>query len=317
MADLFAEGSLARKRDPRWVTLQKILARIRVMGGGGGGGYEPPAAVGDFPNDGFEDYPDGNNLKDLNGGENGQTGFTIEWESDYRVYPYGDDVVITSPDGVLNLVEWVSADTITGVDPEEALDTWEDQTANNNDFTAVGAQRPTYQINQLNGRPGVLFNNTAGVGMTGAVNQAAGNFSVLALYRSASIATVSGRRVVQGGTGNWLIGPYGGVDSVYTGGGFLNIGYRNINPVVAAVVQTGTTSVRAFLNGALAGIGTSGVVQPGLIDLGATGSTNEPANCHIFEVAVYNRALTDAEILGISWGLLLEWGIASDTGFDI
>lgn len=268
---------------------------------------------GNFPNDSFESYTNNDLLiSNLQGGEHGDDGsFIILWESEYKNYPYGGDVFVTSPDGVLNLVQWVKADAITGVTNNDALNTWEDQTVNNNDFTAAGAQRPTYQTNQLNGMAGVLFNNVAGVGMTGAVNQAAGNFSIIVVYRSANIATVTGRRCVQGGTGNWLIGPYAGLDRVFTGTTFLTIGYNNVNPLVAAVVQVGTTSARAFLNGALAGIMAAGLVQPGLIDLGATGANNEPANCHIFEVCVYNAALTDDDIAAISWGLMLKWGIGN------
>lgn len=283
--------------------------------GDGGGGYQPPVATGDFPNDDFESYPDQSNLKDKNGGENGNSGFTISWESDYAVFPYGADIVLTSPDGVLNLEQWVAADEITGVDDEEALDTWEDLTANNRDFTAVGAQRPTYQTGELNGMPGVLFNNVAGVGMTGAYTQSAGNFSVIVVYRSASLASTANRRCVQGAN-NWLIGPYGGYNRVFTGGGFLDGSYPTITPVVMAISQTATTSIRAYLNGALFGTGTASLVQPGLLSLGATGGANEPANCHIFEVAVYSRALTEDEIVGISWGLMLKWGLATGTGFD-
>ena len=141
--------------------LRLIQAQLlcNISGGGGGnGGYQPPSATGDIPNDSFEDYATGADLAELNGGENGVNPFIINWESVWVSQPWFVDVATgLDPDEVAGLTQWVKADAIVGVDPEEALDTWEDQSGNNNDFTAVGAQRPTYQTNIQNGLPGGLF----------------------------------------------------------------------------------------------------------------------------------------------------------------
>lgn len=268
-----------------------------------------------FPNDSFEGYIAGEDLKDKNGGEHGHSP-VILWQGDYQVWPYGDDELgAINPDDVLDLVQWVKADAILGLINGDLLSTWEDQTANNNDWTAAGVQRPAYQTNQLNGKAGVFFSSTSGVGMTGSYNFSSGNATIIALFRSNNIANFAVRRLVQGAA-NWTMGPYGGQNRVFTGGEFLYATYPTVAPVVMAVKQTSNTELLAYLNGARFGRGTASLNFPGLIHLGATGGFNEPADAHLFEIAVYSRALTEAEIFGVSWGLMLRWGLATSLGFE-
>ena len=271
-----------------------------------------------FPNDSFENYIAGEDLKDKNGGEHGHDPIIV-WQGDYQVWPFGDDdlgaIDPNHSSVVSNLVQWAKADAILGLSNGDPLSTWEDQTANNNDFTAAGAQRPTYQTNQLNGMAGVLFSSTPGVGMTGPYSFASGGATVIAVFRSNNLTSTATRRLVQGAA-NWMMGPYGGQNRIFHGGDFLYGSYPTIEPVVMAVTQNATTEILAYLNGARFGRGTSGLVFPGLIHLGATGGFNEPADAHLFEIVVYSRVLTEAEVFGVSWGLMLRWGVATTMGFE-
>lgn len=272
--------------------------------------YRPPTAFGNFPNDDMEGYNHGDLLEGLNGGENGNNGFTIQWTSDYSVLPYGAVSDPITPDDsslVANLRQWVKADAILGLSDGDPLATWEDQSINNLDFTASGAERPTYNTNVQNGLPAVNLTSTSGVGMHGTVGISTGDMSIMVAFKSNSVADVTGRRVVQG-SANWLLGPYAGYVRSYNGA-FLQAYYPSITPMVMIVTQSGTADFRGYLNGTLFGRRTSGIVYPGTINLGAIGGFNEPANCRIFEFAVYDRVLTEAEAYGLSLSMVNKWAL--------
>lgn len=270
-------------------------------------GYIPPAAFGNIPNDSAESYASGVDLRDLNGGENGTNLFTIPWASNYADSTFGATNAPLQPDETsasLNL--WVKADQITGVSDGGLLSLWEDQSENSFDFTASGAQRPTYNTNVQNGLPGVNFSSTLGVGMTGAYSHAAGTLSVMAVFRSNNALDFSNRRIVQGAA-NWGIFP------VYIAA-FNNAfiwGYQpDSRTHVAIFTQTSTGPVsKLYVDGGPVGRTTSAIAFPGLIHLGATGGFNHPANARIFEVAAWGDVLSDAEAYGVSLAMMNKWGI--------
>lgn len=56
---------------------------------------------------------------------------------------------------------WLKADAITGLNDGDPVTTWEDSSANGYDATqATGANKPTYQTDELNGKPVLRFDGT-------------------------------------------------------------------------------------------------------------------------------------------------------------
>jgi hypothetical protein len=267
--------------------------------------YRPPATFANFPNDDVEDYTDGVDLDGLNGGDNGNNNFTIIWASDYEVGPYGADGGsggVVSPDGVLNLEQWIDADEIVGLNDGDPVSTWTDLTGNGRDFTAAGGDRPTYNTNVQGGH----LTSTGGVGMDSSYGFAAGDFTILVAYRS-NATNLGGRRLIQGQVNNWLIGPYGDQPRVFSGA-FVQVFYPTLTPMVIAWRHNGGSGIaEAYVNGILAARRSAAVGYPGDIALGARGAFNEPASCRLFAYAAYSRYLTPDEIWGISKGWINKY----------
>lgn len=271
--------------------------------------YRPPATFENFPNDSMESYTDGEDLEGLNGGANGNNGFTIQWASAYRILPFdvqGDEI---DSDDLEDCNVWIKADQITGLSDGDPVSQWDDVSENGIfHFTSSGANRPTYNTNVQNGLPGVNLTSVSGVGMDGSFAQAGGQFSLMVVFRSNDLANLAGRRVVQGNTGNWLIGPYSSFPRIFNNG-FIQAYYPVLTPQVFIITQDGTTSFTGYLNGVKFGQNTAGLVHPGLIDLGASGAFNEPADCRIFELSIFSGVLTGAQISGLTKRMISKWGI--------
>lgn len=307
--EFFPEGSTARRADSRWRQLQKILGAFRA--GGGMPPYDPPAAVGNFPNDSFEDYSSGADLEGLNGGENGNNGFDIDWASDWVIEPWlgvtGDGAL--DPDDISGLQVWSKADQITAANGQ-VIDQWDDVSGNNRHFEASLAQRPEYQTGVQNGLPAVFFSSTAGVGMGGAYTRAAGDLSVMIVFKPNG--TGNGRRRAIQGANDWTIGPYGRIMRVvFNDNQFYNAYQDSTTDChVMILTQTATGPVtKVYLDGAEGGMGTVAQAWPGLISLGATGGFNDPLNGWIMELAVYDKVLSESEAYGLSLAMINKWGI--------
>jgi hypothetical protein len=94
-----------------------------------------------------------------------------------RAYKYLRDVIYTrrrkdrlrdvvveeafSPSDISGLVLWLDADAIEGLNDGDPVTTWEDQSGQGHDFAQPTASaKPTYQTNELNGKPIVRFDGT-------------------------------------------------------------------------------------------------------------------------------------------------------------
>jgi hypothetical protein len=122
-----------------------------------------------------------------------------------RSYKYYHDVVYTrrrkdrlrdvvvaeeafSPDDISGLVLWLDADAIEGLNDGDPVTTWEDQSGNNNDATQSSASaKPTYQTNELNGKPIVRWDGTDDymtLGDVAALDFGTNNFSVFIVVKA-------------------------------------------------------------------------------------------------------------------------------------
>lgn len=65
---------------------------------------------------------------------------------------------IDAPTDVSGCVLWLDAGEITGLNDDDSIPLWEDQSGEGHDYTQdVAGFRPTYKINILNGKPAVRF----------------------------------------------------------------------------------------------------------------------------------------------------------------
>jgi len=77
--------------------------------------------------------------------------------------------------------------------------------------------------------------------------------------------------------------------------------------VVQCARQTGGGSA-LFVDGTAAGTG-GGTDAPGIVCLSGFGAYAEGFDGDLYEVVAYDRALTDAEVAGVSLGLKTKYGI--------
>lgn len=72
------------------------------------------------------------------------------------------------PSAVTGLRVWFKADAIVGLNDGDLVSTWNDSSSNANNATSSGADRPTYQTNELNSLPVVRFDGATDFMVTGA-----------------------------------------------------------------------------------------------------------------------------------------------------
>jgi len=73
----------------------------------------------------------------------------------YDIWP------VVDPDSISGIEVWYDANQLTGLSDTDPVATWDDFSGNGNDATqATSGERPTYQTNELNGKPAVLFDGT-------------------------------------------------------------------------------------------------------------------------------------------------------------
>lgn len=78
------------------------------------------------------------------------------------ILPFGSNSLsISSSDdtSAINMVFWLKADTIIGLDDGDDVATWPDSSSGNND--AVAGDAPIFKVNQINGLPVVRFDGSA------------------------------------------------------------------------------------------------------------------------------------------------------------
>ena len=212
------------------------------------------------------------------------------------------------PTDYSNLWCWLKADAgvykdagVTLAANGETVQQWNDQSGNGRNFSqATSGMRPVYTTGVQNSLPGVRFDATDD-GMSGAVSLSE-PYTIFCVYsyRSATSAT---RRAVQGGN-NWLIGPYNNKHSHFAQEWIVELGGPAViqNAAVVGMAWNDADESKFLLNNSRyfeTGLLPPGG-PPGTLHLGRGGSTTQVLNGDIFELVVYDRALTDAEIAGIN-----------------
>lgn len=206
---------------------------------------------------------------------------------------------------------WLKADAITGLNDGEAIATWEDSSAANNDATQSNASlRPTYQTNELNGLPSVQFVSTGGHGFTTPLSLS-NPFSII--YVGNCFSSSGSRRAVQG-SNNWLLGPFTNAWQWFSGGFATTVGHVVSNVYVIHGARQDATSGIHFLqpiNTHTPNPVSYSQSSPGDIGTvflsGGGGFTGEPMGGHIAEVMCFDRKLADEELEGLLLYLLYKY----------
>ena len=93
-----------------------------------------------------------------------------------------------SPRDVSNLILWLDASAITGLNNNDPVATWSDRSGNGNDATqATATNRPLYKTNIVNGKPVVRFDgvdNYLTFGDLAALDFGTGGFSLYIVIQS-------------------------------------------------------------------------------------------------------------------------------------
>ena len=204
-------------------------------------------------------------------------------------YP-GVSVPPFAPTDIAGLTLWLKADSIVGLNDGDAVSTWSDSSGNGNDGTqAVGANRPTYQTNEVNNLPAVQFVKVPGQWLDFPSITAIAAWTVFLVMKSSESAL------------DWILTGGGDNHSIVQGATASKISYYNspgevvIGNISTAAYQVITCNAGSSLTGAWR-IGqslASGFLWSGLMA----------------EVIAYDSALSGADITSVQGYLTSKYGL--------
>lgn len=191
---------------------------------------------------------------------------------------------------IANLQQWLRSDAIVGLIDGDPVQTWLDSSGNGYDATqGTLAYRPIYKVNRVNGKPGLYLADES-FWITGGYDPSL-PYTLFLVYKRTG---VTGNRVING-SNNWLLGPYGGNNSSYTGD-FITGDFVALNVTVYTTLTEAAGIAELFQNGVSKGtVSDDGL--PGTIYMGGGGLyASEGAACDLVEMIIYSRKLTTTEI---------------------
>ncbi len=193
------------------------------------------------------------------------------------------------PGDIADLMMWLQADAITGLNDGDPVSSWSDLSGSCNPATqGTASKQPAYRVNQVNGLPAVVFDATDD-GMSTTANPGTAT-TIVAVY--ASRAGASGK-MLNGGF-SFFMGPYVSFYRNFTFAYVTGPGVTSGRWVIHTLRQS-SSSAEMHFDGALIG-STGSVSNPGSILLAKQGTYGEQLDGSIAEVLVYNRTLTDTEL---------------------
>jgi PKD repeat protein len=217
------------------------------------------------------------------------------------------DVTVTEPgpfdpSDVPNLLMWLKADAITGLNDGDPVATWPDASGNGKNATQSNAsKRPVYRTNEVNGLPALEF-DASDDGLSTRANPPRST-TIIAVYKSR--AGASGK-TLNGGFSVFM-GPYVGFYRNYTLAFVTGPGVTAGRWVVHTFRQSSSLA-ELFIDGAASGSTTS-TRNPGNILLARQGNYGEKLDGSIAEVLVYSRTLTDTELADVHAWLQARYAI--------
>ncbi len=220
---------------------------------------------------------------------------------------------------------WLNANAISGLSNGSSVSTWNDASTAGNNLTQSATERPTWQRDVLNGNASVRFDgfNDSLISANATLNQShtifyVANISSITTGANASVfqyaPSVSGVSVVESvvfqanASIRRLRMQMNGIDTFATAPNNTTSLYSTF---VGTQIRNGNSDLRSYINNQL----NQSVTTPSTdftttnmkFRLGTHTSSGQNLNGDIFEVLIYNRALTDSEINQVNSYLLVKY----------
>ncbi len=219
-----------------------------------------------------------------------------------------EDVTVTAgggpfdPSDVPNMLMWLRADAITGLNDGDPVATWPDASGNGKNATQSNAsKRPIYRTNEVNGLPALEF-DASDDGLSTSANPPRST-TIIAVYKSR--AGASGK-TLNGGFSVFM-GPYVSFYRNYTLA-FVTGPQVTAGRWVIHTFRQSSSLAELFIDGSASGSTTS-TRNPGRIQLARQGNYGERLDGSIAEVLVYSRTLTDTELADVHAWLQARYAI--------
>lgn len=261
-------------------------------------------------------------------GNRGFYGFSKGSFSSKYGFPYESEVSLVQESG---LVLWLDANQIAGLSNDDPVAQWDDMTGRGNHFTqATAASKPLYKTNYLNSMPGLYFDGSNDFMYGPSLNLNA-NYqrTIMAVARlrhttnrcpifgwgssSTNYFMIDANTYLTGGSKWGMYLPGGNTfdtdASTSLDAALITL---QVNSMSGAVVST----VNYYIDNTLTSLTkkTGGDDWGTLTSAAYTGIARFPGisvygGADVFEIQVYNRALTNSEVLGLGGGLGAKWGL--------
>jgi hypothetical protein len=222
-----------------------------------------------------------------------------------------------SPSSIPGLLAWYDAnDSATlfqasdGTTPAttdgDVVGYWADKSGNGLNVTqAVTVSKPTLQLNELGGKPGIRFDGSNDVLASAAFSRAV-PFSIVAVFRHTTGTQATTAVILAGDNGTGLY-VFGTNDTffAFTAGGSIQTPAASVDtsPHILVMCATGAAGSSLTMDG-VASTGTLNATLGALLRMGAVSLDGD-----IFEAMVYNTALTVGQVAAISNYLNSKWGV--------
>lgn len=210
---------------------------------------------------------------------------------------------------VAGCVLWLKADAIVGLNDGDAVGTWEDSSTANNDVSQSTADnKPSYQTNELNGKPVVRFDGANDILNTASavINKTHSTFIV---HRASSWGDLDFIMSHSGGANGCQWYYYSDV-LYYDHPGSNNKSYGAATTDVQLVeaIHDDTVSTKAWLNGVSVG-NTNAILMNTSTATTIGGKSSGSYIGDIAEIIVYSSALSDPNRQAVEDYLGTKYGI--------
>jgi hypothetical protein len=193
----------------------------------------------------------------------------------------------------INPVMWVKADAGAGTNDGDVVTTWTDQSGNANSPTQATANaKPTYQTNELNGKPVVRGDGGDSLKATFTLNQPC---SILLVFKI--LTEGDGKAIFDSPTVNAF--KFQELSSAtdtfrFGAGANVNMNHPAISSFAIASFRVNGASSRYTIGATSSGAVNLGTNNPGGIALFSNGNGLEQSNSDIAEMIMFSGALSDA-----------------------
>lgn len=224
----------------------------------------------------------------------------------YRLRSGGGGGDAWSPLSLTN-ARWTHADDLNVAAEGSEVTAWSDKSSNADmNFTEPAAgHNGLLRLALFNGKAAIEFNGASGdSGMTGSLSLAAAPFTV-ALIMAPRSAVSGNYRALNGGTGNWLVGPYTGHITYYNGDFLFPAAALDTTKLkVVVVTQEAGPLGKLYINNTLIGGNGNGNI-PGTLNIGDRGAFAEAAGAFITDIiAMPGAVITPTELTALqSWAV--------------